>query len=566
MIWRNVVAKYSLTFIAVFLVLYGILSISIYQFQKNNLLAETKQQLQVSTEKTANYLLEQPDVVEAYDELQHVLTDEVDFFLVDNGGVNLLDHRMGEFLANLDRPNQVYFAQFDYDNQEIFIAGIRSDLFSLATYIPMSKISEQLIALKWTLILLALFMITVFIVFTTLLSRRISPPLKQIKKSTRQMIDGEFNIKLPMDTHDEIGELAMSFNRMSRQLGNQFSTLLQEKEILFSIIRSMKDGVMTMNLDGDIIISNKEADYFIADFHYEKNSSNIKRLPDEFNQFFQSVIEQGSSQSFETNIQGRDWDIIITPLYRKTIIQGAVAIVRDVTEQRQLDQLRETFIANVSHELRTPISLLQGYSEAIIDEVAETVEEQRQLALVIHDESQRMGRLVNELLDLTRLKSGHLDLNLANHSIGVFIDKVVKKFTNPLKENKLLFSYHISEDITEVLFDYDRMEQVFTNLIDNAIKHTYENGKITLNIFKEKNQIVFILSDTGTGIPKEDLPFIFERFYMADKARSKVNKVKKGTGLGLAIAKQIIEAHRGTIGVQSKHGEGTSFKLTLPID
>ncbi|WP_440895768.1 ATP-binding protein [Amphibacillus sp. Q70] len=566
MIWRNVVAKNSLTFFVIFFVLYSILSISIYQFQKNSLITEAKEQLKMSTEKMANYLLEQPDVVESYDELQHVVTDEIDFFLVDNNEKDMSDHRIGQFLAHLDRTNQVYFDQFNHNNQEILIAGIHLEPFSLAVYTPMSKILEQLIALKWTFILLALFVVIAFIAFVSLLSRRISTPLKQMKKSTRQMIDGEFNIKLPMDTHDEIGELAMSFNRMSRQLGNQLSTLLQEKEILFSIIGSMKDGVMTMNLDGDIIISNKEADYFIADFHYEKNSANVKRLPDEFDQFFQFVIDQGSSQSFHINIQGRDWDIIITPLYRKTSIQGAVAIVRDVTEQHQLDQLRETFIANVSHELRTPISLLQGYSEAIIDEVAETVEEQRQLAQVIHDESQRMGRLVNELLDLTRLKSGHLDLSLAKHSIGAFLDKVIKKFTNQLNENKLIFSYHISEDITEGEFDYDRMEQVFTNLIDNAIKHTYENGKITLKVFKEKSQIVFILSDTGTGIPKEDLPFIFERFYMADKARSKVNKVKKGTGLGLAIAKQIIEAHGGTIGVQSKQGEGTTFKFTIPID
>ncbi|MBU5594260.1 cell wall metabolism sensor histidine kinase WalK [Amphibacillus sp. MSJ-3] len=475
------------------------------------------------------------------------------------------DYRIESFSANVSQANHVYLDQIDYNNQEVMIAGIDLGDDLLALYIPMSKLSEQLIVLKWTLILIGFFTITTFIIFTFFLSRRISKPLKQMQNSTRQIIGGDFNIKLPIKSHDEIGELAMAFNRMSRQLGNQLANLLQEKEILFSIIRSMKDGVMTMNLDGDIIISNQEADNFIADFHYENDSTNVKRLPDDFNQLFQSVIDKGSSQNFHKNVQGKEWDIIITPLYSETTIRGAVAIVRDVTERYQLDQLRETFIANVSHELRTPIALLQGYSEAIVDEVAETAEEQRELVQVIYDESQRMGRLVNELLDLTRLKSGHLDLNLDSYSINLLVEKVARKFSNRLNESNITFQYEIDKDVPIFECDYDRMEQVFTNLIDNAIKHTQDNGKITLNIYKENNRIIFMLKDTGTGIPKEDLPFIFERFYMADKSRTNVNKGKKGTGLGLAIVKQIIEAHHGTIGVQSKEGEGTTFKFILPI-
>ena len=398
------------------------------------------------------------------------------------------------------------------------------------------------------------------------ISRRISAPLNQMKNSTRQIIAGQYEIKLPMTSNDDIGQLAMAFNRMSRQLGNQMATLLQEKDILFSIIGSMKDGVMTLNLDGDIIISNTQAKTFIDDFHFEENSLNKSQLPKDFERFFQSVIEQASTQHFEINIQGRDWDIVITPLHRNDNLQGAVAIIRDVTEARQLDQLRETFIANVSHELRTPISLMQGYSEAIIDGVTETVEDQRELAQVIHDESERMARLVNELLDLTRLKSGHLDLSVENHSVVDFITKVVRKFANRLDENQLTFKLEIKEDVNQLSFDYDRLEQVFTNLIDNAIKHTLEQGELILQISKQVDQIQFELTDTGQGIPVEDLPFIFERFYMADKSRAKTKRSKQGTGLGLAIVKQIIEAHQGMITVQSKIGIGTTVKISLPLN
>lgn len=499
MFWRNRIAKYSLSFLALFVLIYSLFGFIIYSIQKNQLIDEATQGL-----------LAVSDQLSESGQVDRQIVEEIEQLIIDNKA-----------------SYQVNYKQF------FIFTGL---LFCL------------LIAL-----------------FGFFISRRISAPLNQMKNSTRQIIAGQYEIKLPMASNDDIGQLAMAFNRMSRQLGNQMETLLQEKDILFSIIGSMKDGVMTMNLDGDVIISNTQAETFIDDFHFEENSSNKNKLPKDFEHFFQSVIEQASTQRFEINIQGRDWDIVITPLHRSNKLQGAVAIIRDVTEARQLDQLRETFIANVSHELRTPISLMQGYSEAIIDGVTETVEDQRELAQVIHDESERMARLVNELLDLTRLKSGHLDLNVEDHSVVDFINKVVRKFANRLTENQLTFKLEINADVDQLSFDYDRMEQVFTNLIDNAIKHTLEQGELILQISKQADQIQFELTDTGQGIPAEDLPFVFERFYMSDKSRAKTKSAKQGTGLGLAIVKQIIKAHQGMITVQSKLGIGTTVKINLPL-
>src|SRR5699024_9155257 len=354
-------------------------------------------------------VLGQSSGFESDTDFHHVTIDEMEVLFAHDLSDYIDRHWAIQFLTQIEANGQVYQDQIDHQHQTYLITGVRSDDFSLVIYLSTARITEQLLPIKWALIFIAVLVIIVFILFTIRLSRRISSPLNQMKRSTHQIIAGDFDIKLPMETHDEIGELAMAFNRMSRQLGQKLTILLQEKEILSNVIGSIKDGVMTMNLDGETIISNQQADQFMADFYFEQNSETRQRLPDQFNHFFQLVIEQGKSQSFQINVQGRDWDIVITPLYRETIIRGAVAIVRDVTEQLKLDQLRETFIANVSHELRTPISLLQGYSEAIIDGVVETVEEQKDLALVIHDESQRMGRLVNDLLDLTRLKSGHLE-------------------------------------------------------------------------------------------------------------------------------------------------------------
>ena len=257
--------------------------------------------------------------------------------------------------------------------------------------------------------------------------------------------------------------------------------------------------------------------------------------------------------------------MIMTPLYDQTYVRGAVAVIRDMTEERRLDKLRKDFIANVSHELRTPISLLQGYSEAIVDNIAESTEEKNELAQIIHEESLRMGRLVNELLDIARMEAGHIQLNVEPVEVELFVDRILKKFNGVASENRIFLE--LNKEITEpIIFgDPDRLEQVFTNLIDNAIRHSSENGYVQVSVENNANKLTVAIKDSGSGIPEEDIPFVFERFYKADKSRER-NAKKKGTGLGLAIAKNIIEAHHGTISVKSKLDKGTTFSFDIPKD
>ncbi|MDF2859513.1 MAG: histidine kinase, partial [Neobacillus sp.] len=250
-----------------------------------------------------------------------------------------------------------------------------------------------------------------------------------------------------------------------------------------------------------------------------------------------------------------------SPLYSNRFIRGAVAVIRDMTEERQLEKMRKDFIANVSHELRTPISMLQGYSEAIVDDIAESQEEKKEMAKVIYDESLRMGRLVNELLDLARMEAGHIQLMIEDVNLSSFLNRIVHKFQGLARENDIHLGVEIENDIPDISFDPDRIEQVLTNLIDNAIRHTPEGGSVKLTGSMDEIGVRVEVSDSGSGIPEEDLPFVFERFYKADKART---RGRTGTGLGLAIAKNIIDAHRGHISVQSKIGQGTTFSFLLP--
>lgn len=400
-------------------------------------------------------------------------------------------------------------------------------------------------------------------IFAFFLSTRITAPLRKMREAAFEVARGKFDTKVPILTHDEIGELATAFNQMGRQLKFNMNALSQEKEQLTSILSSMADGVITFNRDGTILVSNPPAERFLQYWYYAKGeeSMNPEAVPSKVMELFELAVNTEKEQVAEISLHGRSWVIIVSPLYSNKFIRGAVAVVRDMTEERQLDKMRKDFIANVSHELRTPISMMQGYSEAIVDDIAETDEEKKEMAKVIYDESLRMGRLVNELLDLARMEAGHIQLIKEEIDISSYIQRIIRKFQGLAKENDIHLSVYFQKEGIHLSFDPDRVEQVLTNLIDNAIRHTPKDGSVKVNVNVEEKGVFIEVVDSGTGIPEEDVPFVFERFYKADKART---RGRAGTGLGLAIAKNIIDAHRGHITVKSKLGQGTTFSFFLP--
>lgn len=408
---------------------------------------------------------------------------------------------------------------------------------------------------------IAIILTTVFAFF---LSTRITAPLRKMREAAFSVARGKFDTKVPILTNDEIGELAMAFNQMGRQLKFNMNALSQEKEQLSSILSSMADGVITLSRNGSILITNPPAERFLQAWYFNQgiNSRQSQELPPEVSELFQKAVSFEQDQVAEISIQGRSWVILMSPLYNQTYIRGAVAVLRDMTEERQLDKLRKDFIANVSHELRTPISMLQGYSEAIVDDIASTDQEKKEIAKVIYEESLRMGRLVNDLLDLARMEAGHITLNREIIEIDSYIDRIIKKFQGLAKEKQITVSAHIHHPKETFFLDPDRIEQVLTNLIDNAIRHTGENGIVKVDVSLSVNGLKIDVQDSGSGIPEEDLPFVFERFYKADKARTRGQS--GGTGLGLAIARNIVEAHGGHISVNSKVNVGTTFTFFLP--
>lgn len=420
----------------------------------------------------------------------------------------------------------------------------------------------------WLIFYAAVIGIILTTFFAFFLSSRITQPLRKMKKAADSYAHGDFSTQIPIRTHDEMGDLANTFNHMASQLNDLIVALSREKEQITGVLKSMVDGVITVDRHGEIIVTNPPADGILKAWRYEQGIDDPperlthKELPPVMQTIFEQVVRNEQEVISDVMVQGHIYAVVMAPLYDNEQVRGAVAVLRDMTEERRLDKLRKDFLANVSHELRTPLVMLQGYSEAIVDGIAQSEEEKKELAQIIYDESLRMSRLVNELLDLARMEAGHIQLNIELANLLQLEDKVIRKFNGVAREQGIGLQLDWQASEGSYYFDVDRMEQVLTNLIDNAIRHTPAGGSITLRTFMQGDGCTIEISDTGVGISPEDLAFVFERFYKADKART---RGRAGTGLGLSIVRNIVEGHHGKIAVRSKLGEGTTFSIHLPI-
>ncbi|MFC7391525.1 ATP-binding protein [Scopulibacillus cellulosilyticus] len=592
MIWRSVVGKIWGTILLLVSVVLFFLTILLLQFFENFHISEVEQQMTGIGNKVSQMISKShneketlktvSEIIDAYSARAVVIGDHSTYWI--SPKANKLPKLSERFfnndpsLSNVMKAHKHVIKQGDFTlinngektHSKMMVVGVPLTFHSgekgaVYVYQSLDVIKQATNQAKKIIYISAGIAIILTTFFAFFLSTRITAPLRSLKEAALRVSKGKFDLTVPVLTKDEIGELATTFNRMANRLKTNITELNQEKEQLSGILNGMADGVMTFDRDGRLLITNPPAKRFLYAWRYEQEEDeHPERVPEPVANLFTQVVENEKKQVAEMNSQGRTWVILMTPLYdqNQSVVRGAVAVLRDMTEERQLDQLRKGFIANVSHELRTPISMLQGYSEAIIDDIAGSEEEKKEIAKIIYDESLRMGRLVNELLDLARLEAGHFQMNKTEVVLGDFFEKAVGKFNTLAKEEHIHLELAGPNQRDGVyIFDPDRIEQVITNLVDNAIRHTDKEGSVTVEVDDQDKGLFVRVTDTGSGIAQEDLPFVFERFYKADKART---RGKAGTGLGLAIAKNIIEAHQGKIMVNSKIGEGTTFTFYLP--
>lgn len=412
------------------------------------------------------------------------------------------------------------------------------------------------------------FSLTTFFAF--FLFTKITQPLRKLKQAADTIRQGDYSTRVTLRSSDEIGELSQTFNHMAEELNSTILDLQHEKEHLASILRSMTDAVITFDASGQVLLANPHGETVMSrwkgmDWAIDEDMTGVSGVPEPLRPIFHTVISEAREVTTRVHVKQQVWSVVMGPLHADSRVRGAVAVLRDVTEEVQLEKLRKDFVANVSHEIRTPLSMLQGYSEALLDDIAASPEERRELVQVIHDESLRMGRLVKDLLDLARMEAGHLPIHKAETDVHELASRVYRKFAVLSKERNIPIEMklHAMDPILPEA-DEDRLEQVLTNLLDNALRHSSEGEPIHIRTERTDNEWLWIhIEDHGQGIPSEDVPYVFERFYKADKARKR--GPSGGTGLGLAIVKNIIETHQGHIRVDSILGKGTTFSIALPV-
>ncbi|MBO7744054.1 HAMP domain-containing protein [Paenibacillus sp. MWE-103] len=415
------------------------------------------------------------------------------------------------------------------------------------------------------------FLLSTFFAF--FLSTKITQPLLQMKKAADLISQGEYRTRVPIRSSDEIGDLANTFNNMAAELDTLIRDLNHEKEHLASVHRSMADAVVTFDAAGQVILANPHGQQLIErwnELEWSEEQKAHSKVPAPLFDLYRKVLREGRDLTDKVHVQSGVWSVVMAPLKSNETVRGAVAVMRNVTEESKLEKLRRDFVANVSHELRTPLSMLQGYSEALLDDIAASPEERKEMAHVIYEESLRMGRLVKDLLDLARMEAGHLEMKLEPTDLTGLLRRVHRKFQGLAKEQNIQLELEMAaEPLVLAEADEDRLEQVLTNLLSNALRHTPAEAHIRIGarqtVADRKAYVEIQVRDEGEGIPDEDLPFIFERFYKADKARTR-GASSGGTGLGLAIVKNIVESHKGRIRAESTVGVGTTFTLLLPVE
>ena len=396
----------------------------------------------------------------------------------------------------------------------------------------------------------------------------ITAPINDLTEKAEKMASGDFSQEIRGKSNDEIGRLADMFNILRRELDDNITEISNEKSKLETILKYMADGLIAVDLSGQIIHANAAARALLDLSDEEMENLNFSGI---LQKFGKKDIADGIKNITSSEVMN---EIV---MYRSNILSiryarftaeddndiGVIMLIQDITESQKLEQMQTDFVANVSHELRTPLTTIKSYTETLLESGIEDEETQKNFLMVIDDETERMSRLVKELLQLSRLDSHREKMNFKELEVGKILEDCVKKITltAQAKEQTVECVYDRNTPLY-IMGDRDKMQQVILNILTNSIKYTQAGGKIRLNAWKEDDVVCITVEDNGIGISDAELSRIFERFYRVDKARS---RAMGGTGLGLSIAKQIIEVHGGSILAQSKEGSGTMMQITLPL-
>lgn len=404
------------------------------------------------------------------------------------------------------------------------------------------------------------------------LANTITNPIKEITRQAAYVAEGNFNQQLQIRGYDEIGQLSRAFNYMTSRLKEALSLNEEERDKLASVLANMSDGVLATNENGTVILINRRARQMLQLKEKDALGMDVFKIlgierqrEHEQSDSYVSVVSVKPDNDEELKLR-----VTFTAIYRRDrggsigTAGGTIVVLQDVTEQETLEQARREFVANVSHELRTPLTTMKSYLEALEDGAIEDAQLASRFIGVTRSETERMIRLVSDLLHLSRFDSKQSGIVRVWTDVHEMLEEVTDRFSFQLKQRQMSIDVVIENGVNKVWIDRDKIDQVLDNLVSNAIKFTADGGHIQIHVSStDQMSLEISVKDNGIGIPKKDLNRIFERFYRVDKARS---RNMGGTGLGLSIAREIIRAHNGKIEIESEYNRGTKVTFTLPIN
>ena len=416
----------------------------------------------------------------------------------------------------------------------------------------------------------SLIAIILVIIITFLISQGITKPIAEMKKQTEKIAEGNYTGEVKIYSDDEIGQLGQAINDLSFKIKEAQESTESERQRLDSVLRHMSDGVIATDRRGRIVIMNTAA-LDILNLKSEKviGIPLLSILPLDEKVTFRELLETQQERLIHLEEDGEDSIVQceFSVIQRESgFISGLVCVLTDVTEQEKIDRERRNFVSNVSHELRTPLTSIKSYTEALVDGAWENKEIAPEFLKVIETETDRMMRMITDLLNLSRMDQNRLGLEKEFINMNELVLHIVNRFemvlqSEPYREK----NYRILTDITQrdlwVELDQDKITQVLDNIINNAIKYSPDGGRIIVRLMETHTDIIVSVSDEGLGIARKDIPHLFDRFYRVDKARS---RAMGGSGLGLAIAQEVVQLHGGKIWVNSIENKGSTFFVSLP--
>ena len=422
-----------------------------------------------------------------------------------------------------------------------------------------TSLTQQL----FTIIVEALLVgLLISVLLAVLLSKTLVIPIQRLTRAANRMAQGDFSERIPVQAADEIGVLTETFNDMAARLHDTLLVIENERNKLSTVFLHMTDGIVAFSGEGAVIQYNPAAERFLA---VELEDDRLR-----FDELFgdiaplSRVLDLGAEEVIEGEKQSgsRNLDVFLARFQGEGAQGGVLAVVHDVTEQRRSDEMRREFVANVSHELRTPITNVRSYAETLVDSAGDLPPETEKRFLgVILGESDRMTKIVQDLLALSRFDAGEMRFNMAAFDLVESAVSVYEAMRLDVEKHEIDLHLSLPGSPARVDGDRARIEQVVINVMTNAVRYTPAGGSVTMELECSEDTAEVRVRDTGIGIPEEDLPHIFDRFYRVDKARS---RAMGGTGLGLSIAYEIVKRHNGQIRIESKLGEGTTVRVCLP--